>query len=55
MPELLLLDESSMGLAPIVVESIAERTETIKDELGISILLVSLHPCERSDCQRRKH
>jgi len=39
-PKLLLLDEPSMGLAPIVVESIAERIETIKDELGISILLV---------------
>ena len=39
-PKLLLLDEPSMGLAPIVVENIAERIETIKDELGISILLV---------------
>ncbi|MDI3497721.1 ABC transporter ATP-binding protein [Archaeoglobus sp.] len=39
-PRLLLLDEPSMGLAPIVVENIAERIETIKEELGISILLV---------------
>uniref|UniRef100_A0A7C2NG81 ABC transporter ATP-binding protein n=1 Tax=Archaeoglobus fulgidus TaxID=2234 RepID=A0A7C2NG81_ARCFL len=38
-PKLLLLDEPSMGLAPIVVESIAERIEKIK-ELGISIVLV---------------
>ena len=38
-PKLLLLDEPSMGLAPIVVESIAERIEKIK-ELGISIILV---------------
>ncbi len=29
-----------MGLAPIVVENIAERIERIKEELGISILLV---------------
>jgi len=38
-PKLLLLDEPSMGLAPIVVESIAERIEKIK-ELRISIVLV---------------
>lgn len=39
-PRLLLLDEPSMGLAPIVVENIAERIERIKEGLGISILLV---------------
>lgn len=39
-PKLLLLDEPSMGLAPIVVEKIAERIEAIKEELGIAILLV---------------
>jgi branched-chain amino acid transport system ATP-binding protein len=39
-PKLLLLDEPSMGLAPIVVEKIAERIEAIEEELGIAILLV---------------
>lgn len=39
-PKLLLLDEPSMGLAPIVVDTIAETIARIKDELGISILLV---------------
>ncbi len=39
-PKLLLLDEPSMGLAPIVVDTIAEVINKIKEELDISILLV---------------
>ena len=39
-PKLMLLDEPSMGLAPIVVESIAKALKRIKEELGISILIV---------------
>lgn len=39
-PELLLVDELSLGLAPIVVEELAERLQAIRDELGLSILLV---------------
>lgn len=39
-PKLLLLDEPSMGLAPIVVETIAEAIDRIRNELGISILIV---------------
>ncbi|WP_456468300.1 ABC transporter ATP-binding protein [Archaeoglobus sp.] len=39
-PKLLLLDEPSMGLAPIVVETIAEVIEKIREELDISILIV---------------
>ncbi len=39
-PKLILLDEPSMGLAPIVVEKISEALKRIKEELGISILLV---------------
>jgi len=38
-PKLLMLDEPSMGLAPILVESIFEMIRTINQE-GISILLV---------------
>ncbi len=39
-PELLLVDELSLGLAPIVVEELAQRLRAIRDELGLSILLV---------------
>lgn len=39
-PKLLLLDEPSMGLAPIIVETIAEAINRIKDEIDISILIV---------------
>ena len=38
-PKLLLLDEPSMGLAPLVVEKIFEVVQTVKDE-GVNILLV---------------
>jgi branched-chain amino acid transport system ATP-binding protein len=39
-PELLLIDELSLGLAPVVVEVLARRVRDIRHELGISILLV---------------
>ena len=39
-PELLLVDELSLGLAPIIVEELAERLRSIRDELDLSILLV---------------
>ena len=39
-PRLLLLDEPSMGLAPIIIESIAEALKRIKKELGVSMLIV---------------
>lgn len=39
-PELLLVDELSLGLAPIVVEELAERLCAIRDEMGMGILLV---------------
>lgn len=39
-PELLLVDELSLGLAPIVVDEIASRLVEIRRELGISILMV---------------
>ncbi len=39
-PELLLVDELSLGLAPLIVEQLAERLMTIRRELGISVLLV---------------
>ena len=39
-PKLLLLDEPSMGLAPILVEEIFSIIEEINKEQGVSILLV---------------
>ncbi len=39
-PELLLLDEPSMGLAPIIVESIFETVKKINKDRGTTILLV---------------
>lgn len=39
-PQLLLVDELSLGLAPIVVEHLAEQLCAIRRDLGMSILLV---------------
>jgi branched-chain amino acid transport system ATP-binding protein len=39
-PDLLLIDELSLGLAPVAVESLAQSLVEIRNELGISILLV---------------
>jgi branched-chain amino acid transport system ATP-binding protein len=39
-PELLLIDELSLGLAPVVVEDLVRRVSNLKQELGITILLV---------------
>jgi len=39
-PELLLVDELSLGLAPVVIEDLARRLSNIRQELGITVLLV---------------
>jgi branched-chain amino acid transport system ATP-binding protein len=39
-PELLLVDELSLGLAPVVVDDLARRVSSIRQELGITVLLV---------------
>jgi branched-chain amino acid transport system ATP-binding protein len=39
-PELLLVDELSLGLAPVLVEDLARRLSDIRKELGITVLLV---------------
>jgi branched-chain amino acid transport system ATP-binding protein len=39
-PELLLVDELSLGLAPVVVEDLMERLVEIKRELGLTVMLV---------------
>jgi branched-chain amino acid transport system ATP-binding protein len=39
-PELLLVDELSLGLSPVAVEDLMQRVVEIRRELGISIILV---------------
>jgi branched-chain amino acid transport system ATP-binding protein len=39
-PELLLVDELSLGLAPVVVEDLMARLLQIRDQLGITIVIV---------------
>jgi len=39
-PELLLVDELSLGLAPVIVEDLLRRLVEIRRELGITILIV---------------
>ena len=39
-PELLLVDELSLGLAPLIVQELIARLLQIKQELGLSVLLV---------------
>jgi branched-chain amino acid transport system ATP-binding protein len=39
-PSLLILDEPSLGLSPIMVEQVANTIEAIRKDLGTSILLV---------------
>lgn len=39
-PRLLLVDELSMGLAPVIVDEISERLKRIRDELNFTLLLV---------------
>ena len=39
-PRVLLVDELSLGLAPIVVEGLMEIVRRLRDELGIAVLLV---------------
>lgn len=52
-PELLMLDEPSMGLAPTVVDAIFERIHQIHHDHGVTILLVeqrvaeALEACDR--------
>jgi branched-chain amino acid transport system ATP-binding protein len=39
-PQLLLVDELSLGLAPVVVQDLTRRITAIRGELGIAVLLV---------------
>ncbi|MBX3094022.1 MAG: ABC transporter ATP-binding protein [Cryobacterium sp.] len=39
-PSLLLLDEPSLGLAPVIVDKVFELIATLRDETGLTIVLV---------------
>lgn len=39
-PKLLLLDEPSLGIAPILVQTIFEKVVEVNEELGVTVLLV---------------
>jgi len=39
-PELMLIDEASLGLAPVLAEEIFDKISSINSEFGISVLLV---------------
>src|SRR5207253_11262497 len=39
-PSLLLMDELSLGLAPMITEEIVERLQRARRELGLSLLVV---------------
>ena len=39
-PKLLMLDEPSMGLAPLIVKDVFEKIVEVNQKMGISILLV---------------
>ncbi len=45
-PKLLMLDEPSMGLAPVVTDAIFERIQELHRELGLTILLVEQRVAE---------
>jgi branched-chain amino acid transport system ATP-binding protein len=42
-PRVLLIDEMSMGLAPLIVESLFERVKRIAKDHGCAVLLVEQH------------
>lgn len=39
-PELLLLDEPSLGLAPLIVKEVLEYVKQLRDEFGVTVLLI---------------
>ncbi|MBW1700647.1 MAG: ABC transporter ATP-binding protein [Deltaproteobacteria bacterium] len=39
-PKLMMLDEPSQGLAPVLVQSVFETIQKMRDEIGLTILLV---------------
>jgi branched-chain amino acid transport system ATP-binding protein len=54
-PKLLLLDEPSLGLAPLVAQSIFEMVQTINRELGTAVLLVEQNAVAALDISHRAY
>ena len=42
-PKVLLIDEMSMGLAPIIVESLVPIVRTVAEQTGAAVILVEQH------------
>ncbi len=42
-PELLLVDEMSLGLAPVIVEEMLPVVRRVADELGAAVIVVEQH------------
>ncbi|HVL89915.1 MAG TPA: branched-chain amino acid ABC transporter ATP-binding protein/permease [Actinomycetota bacterium] len=42
-PEMMMLDEPSAGMAPAVIESLAQRLRELRDDLGRTVLLIEHH------------
>lgn len=54
-PRLLLLDEPSLGLAPLIVRQIFEIIETINREQGVTVLLVEQNAFHALSLAHRAH
>lgn len=54
-PQLLLLDEPSLGLQPNLVTSVFERIENIRDDMGTTIFLVEQNALEALEVSERSY
>jgi branched-chain amino acid transport system ATP-binding protein len=52
-PRLLMLDEPSLGLAPVIVEQVFDRISEIHRELGVSIVLVEQNAAQALEVAAR--
>src|SRR4029450_12754083 len=54
-PKLLLLDEPSLGLAPLVAQSIFRMVQTINRDLGMAVVLVEQNAVAALDISHRAY
>lgn len=50
-PELLLLDEPTLGLAPIIVKEVLELVRDLRDAFGTTVLLIEQNVVSSKDCK----